>query len=78
MAAEPDWDDPCSIATWLKPQLYAVAAGNAVVEVRSGDNRVGYSQGNYQALAALYRNAVSECAKKNGTSVGRRRAFVAR
>jgi hypothetical protein len=78
MAAEPDWDDPCAVASYLKPLLHAVAAGTSVVDVRSGDNRIAYGAGNYQALAALYRNAVSECAKKNGTSVGRRRAFVAR
>jgi hypothetical protein len=78
MANEPDWNDPCAVATWLQPQLYAVAAGNAVVEVRSGDNRVGYSAGNYQALLSLYRDAVSQCARKNHSKVGRRRAFVGR
>lgn len=76
--ADPDWTDPCAIATWLKPQLYKVAAGNAVVDVKSGDNRVTYGAGNYQALLQLYRDAVSECAKKTGSKVGRRRAFVGR
>lgn len=78
MAAEPDWDDPCAVATWLKPQLHNVAAGNSVVDVRHGDERVAYGAGNYQALLTLYRNAVSECAKKNGSQTGRRRAFLAR
>lgn len=77
MAADPDWNDPCAVATWLQPQLYAVAAGNAVVDVRHGDERVAYGAGNYQALLSLYRNAVSECARKSGSRVGRRRAFTA-
>ena len=78
MAADPDWNDPCAIAAWLKPQLYAVAVGNAVVSVRHGDEKVDYGAGNYPALMTLYRNAVSECAKKTGSKVGRRRACIAR
>lgn len=76
--ADPDWSDPCAVATWLQPQLHAVAAGTSVVDVRSGDNRVAYGQGNYAALLSLYRNAVTECARKNGSKTGRRRAFVGR
>jgi capsid protein len=76
--ADPDWNDPCAVATWLQPQLHAVAAGTSVVDVRSGDNRVAYGQGNYAALLSLYRNAVTECARKNGSKTGRRRAFVGR
>lgn len=76
--ADPDWDDPCAVAAWIKPQLHTVAAGTGVVDIRSGDNRISYGVGNYQSLLALYRNAVSECAKKNGSRIGRRRAFVAR
>lgn len=78
MAADPDWDDPCAVAAWLKPQLYSVATGGGVVDIRHGDERVSYSQGNYQGLLSLYRSAVSDCARKSGTSAGRRRAFVAR
>lgn len=76
--ADPDWNDPCALATWIQPQLYAVATGTAVLDVRSGDNKVTYGAGNYQALLSLYRNAVSECARKTGSKIGRRRAFVAR
>jgi hypothetical protein len=78
MADDPDWNDPCAVAAWIKPQLYKVAAGVAVVDIRSDGNRVAYSQGNYPALVALYQQAVSECAKKNGSKIGRRRAFVGR
>lgn len=76
--ADPDWNDPCAVAAWLKPQLYGVAAGTVVVDVRDGDKRVAYGQGNYPALIALYRDAVSQCARKTGSSTGRRRAFIAR
>ncbi len=76
--ADPDWNNPCAVATWLQPQLHAVALGNTIVDIRDGDQRVAYSQGNYPALLALYRNAVSECARKSGSRTGRRRAFLAR
>jgi hypothetical protein len=76
--ADPDWTDPCAIATWLKPQLYKVAAGSSVVTVRHGENQTSFSQANYDALTALYLEAVSDCAKKTGNKLGRRRAFTAR
>jgi hypothetical protein len=75
--ADPDWNDPCAIAAWLKPQLHLVAAGQAKAEIRYGDRWVTFSQGNYSALLSLYNDAVSQCARKNGTATGRRRAFVA-
>jgi len=76
--ADPDWDDPCAVAAWLKPQIYKVGLGSVTVSVRHGDEKVDYGPGNYQALIQLYQDAVSECAKKNGSRVGRRRAFVGR
>lgn len=76
--ADPDWSDPCAVATWLQPQIYKVAAGSGVVTVKHGEESVTYTQSNYQVLLGLYRNAVSECAKKNGSRTGRRRAFVGR
>jgi hypothetical protein len=75
--ADPDWNDPCAIAAWLKPQLYKVAAGQGTLQVRYGEQWISYSQSNYTALLTLYNDAVSQCAKKNGTTTGRRRAFVA-
>lgn len=75
--ADPDWNDPCAVAAWLKPQMHKVAAGLATVEVKYGDNAVKYSVANHSALLALYNDAVSQCAKKSGTTTGRRRAFVA-
>jgi hypothetical protein len=74
--ADPDWNDPCAVAAWLKPQLHMVAAGQAVAEVKYGEQDVKYSQANYSALLTLYTDAVSQCAKKNGVPSGRRRAFV--
>ena len=76
--ADPDWDDPCAVATWLKPQLYKIASGKGVATVKHGEESTTFSQANYQALMALYREAVSECAKKTNARTGRRRAFVAR
>jgi hypothetical protein len=76
--ADPDWTDPCAVAVWLKPQLYKVATGASVVSIRQGENQNSFSQANYQALMALYREAVSDCARKSGATIGRRRAFVAR
>lgn len=75
--ADPDWNDPCAVAAWLKPQLHQVAVGAQVVMFRHDLVQTTYSQANYQALLSLYRGAVSECAKKTGTSAGRRRAFIA-
>ena len=75
--ADPDWNDPCAVAAWLKPQLHKVAAGQGTAEVRYGEQWVKYSQANYSALFTLYTDAVSQCAKKNGVTTGRRRAFVA-
>ncbi len=75
--ADPDWNDPCAIAAWLKPQLHMVATGQAVVQTKYNDQFVAFSQANYSALLALYNDAVSQCAKKNGTTTGRRRAFIA-
>jgi hypothetical protein len=76
--ADPDWDDPCAVAAWLKPQLPKIAVGQGVVSIRHGDEQTTFSNANYAALAGLYRTAVSECAKKNGSRIGRRRAFIAR
>jgi hypothetical protein len=76
--ADPDWDDPCAVASWLKPQLYKIAAGTSVVSIRQGENQNSFTQANYPALMALYREAVSECAKKTNAKTGRRHAFVAR
>lgn len=75
--ADPDWDDPCAIVAWLKPQLFKVAAGQQTVMVRHGDEQWQFSQANYSQLQQLYAQQVSECAAKNGTRVGRRRAFTA-
>jgi hypothetical protein len=75
--ADPDWNDPCAVAAWLKPQLHKVAAGQATAQVKYGENQVSYSQANYSALLTLYTDAVSQCAKKTGGTTGRRRAFVA-
>ncbi len=74
--ADPDWTDPCAIATWLKPQLYQVAAGTAVVTVRYDNRETTFRQASYPALVALYRNVVAECARKQKSSTGRRRAFT--
>lgn len=76
--ADPDWTDPCAVAAWLKPQLYKVAAGTSAVSIRQGENQNSFTQANYPALMELYREAVSNCAKKTGSKTGRRRAFVAR
>lgn len=76
--ADPDWNDPCAVAAWLKPQLHKVAAGGGVVTVRHGDQQTTFAPADYQALLSLYRGVVAECARKTGATTGRRRAFVAR
>jgi hypothetical protein len=76
--ADPDWTDPCAVTAWLAPQLYKVAAGQAVATVKHGEEMVTFSQANFQALQALYLQASSDCARKSGATTGRRRAFVAR
>lgn len=75
--ADPDFDDPCAVAAWLKPQLHKIAVGQQVIEIRHGDDHTIYSQANYPALLTLYRDAVAECAKASGSTTGRRRAFIA-
>jgi hypothetical protein len=74
--AEPsDWDDPCQVATWLKPQLAKVLAGRQTLMVQHDGVTVQYSQGRSDALLAFYRMQVDECQKQTSGSSGRR-AFI--
>jgi hypothetical protein len=75
--ADPDWTNPCAVLEWLRPQYYKVMAGLAEVTTQDGDTSVTYTQANKAELGSLMRQLESECAKRNGTSTGRRRAFVA-
>lgn len=75
--ADPDWTDPCAVLAWLRPQYYKVVAGLATVTTQHGDTTLTFGQANKDGLATLMRQLESECAKAQGLTAGRRRAFVA-
>ena len=75
--ADPDWSDPCAVLEWLRPQYYQVAAGQQVVRVTYAGRDTQFSQANVDKLAALMAELTSACAKKQGLTTGRRRAFRA-
>ncbi len=75
MASDPDWEDPCAILTWLRPQYYKVAAGRHTIQVRHGDTETRYSDANIQQLGNLMRQLEADCRAATGSA--RRRAFVA-
>jgi hypothetical protein len=77
MAADPDWSDACAVLEWLRPQYYKVLAGKQVLRVVYSGQEVFYSIANADKLAGLMRQLETECARKNGSDTGRRRAFIA-
>jgi hypothetical protein len=77
MSSTPDWTDPCAVLAWLRPQYYAVASGTAEVEIDYAGRRTKYSMASITRLDALMRELESACARKQGVTTGRRRAFTA-
>lgn len=75
--ADPNWEDPCAVLAWLRPQYYKVVAGAAVVTLQHGDRQTTYSQANKEELGRVFRQLESECAAAQGSTTGRRRAFTA-
>lgn len=75
--SDPDWTDPCAVLTWLRPQYYKVTAGLRVVTVRHGDTSTQFDAANIPQLQALMRQLEADCARSQGTTTGRRRAFTA-
>lgn len=75
--ADPDWSDPCAVLTWLRPQVFKIRAGLGMASVTHGDQSTTYNQANIRELGALMRELETECARKQGTTTGRRRAFRA-
>jgi hypothetical protein len=70
--ADPDWNDPCAVLEWLRPQAYKVIAGVHVVRLRHGDGEREFSRANSRDLGAFMRQLESECATKQG----KRRRFA--
>lgn len=75
--ADPDWTDPCAVLAWLRPQYYKVAAGRQTVTTVHGDTQTTYSRSNLRELVAVMRDLEAQCAKAQGSTTGRRRAFIA-
>lgn len=73
--ADPDWEDPCAVLAWLRPQYYKVVAGSHVVQVRHGDTFTAFSDVNSTQLGNLMRQLEADCRVASGGSG--RRAFVA-
>lgn len=77
MAAEPDWGDPCAVASYLKQVRINIAAGLQEQRIVYAGRDTTYFQGNPGALDRLIGEYDNACAVKNGTTAGRRRAFRA-
>lgn len=80
MAAVPeptDWNDPCAVLEWIKPQFYRVMAGQQTIQVSHDGSTVQYGQANKRELAALMRTLEDECKTSQGVANRTRRAFVA-
>jgi hypothetical protein len=75
--ADPDWTDPCAVAAWLRPQYYALVTGGAATRIVYAGRDTTYTGADADKLLALLRTKESECSAKNGTRIGRRRAFWA-
>jgi hypothetical protein len=77
MMADPDWNDPCAVATYLKQQRISIATGMQEQRIVYAGRDTTYFQANPDKLDALIAQFDNACAKKNGTCAGRRRAFRA-
>lgn len=75
--ADPDWTDPCAVAGWLWPKYYSLISGGAETRIVYAGRDTTYTAANADQLLALIRVKESECAKKTGAKIGRRRAFRA-
>ena len=75
--ADPDWNDPCAVLAWLKPQYYGVLAGAGEIRIAYAGRDTTYGQANITELRALKLQLEDECARASGTTTGRRRAIVA-
>lgn len=72
---DPDWSDPCAVLIWLRPHYYKVAAGVQEIRITYKGRDTQYGQANLQQLGMLMQQLEADCARKNGTAVGRRRAI---
>jgi hypothetical protein len=74
---DPDWTDPCAVLAWLLPQYYRVLSGQQEVRIVYAGRDTTFNQTNAEQLTRLKQQLETECARKNGVSTGRRRAFIA-
>ena len=70
-----DWEDPCQVAAWLKPQLAKVLAGRQTIMIQHDGVMVQYGQARSKDLLSFYREQVDACSKATSGSSGRR-AFI--
>jgi len=75
--ADPDFSDPCAVAAWLKQVRINIAAGLQEQRIVYSGRDTTYFASNPDKLDALIAQYDNACAVKNGSTIGRRRAFRA-
>lgn len=63
--ADPNWEDPCAVLAWLRPQYYRVAAGLQKVQIRHGDKAQAFGQADIGKLDALMARLERQCAAQS-------------
>jgi hypothetical protein len=79
MQPDPDFTDPCAVATWLRSIYYQRIAGGGVVSTKFGERETKYAAMDSETMLAEIQRLDEQCAlataAAGGTAAPRRRAL---